>query len=138
RTTMITRPVAAAERTATPSAWRHLTRYPLLVHRCRRARQVQQVLHLPHALNLARLLDELVDQLGPLDLAAKLDDSVLHVDGDLALRCVGVTEDLRADLVRERRVVERFRLFRAVLDLLGDAVRLRGDPTTGPGAPPGA
>src|SRR4051794_22639268 len=53
--------------------------------RAGRLRGVQQVLNARHAVHRARLLDQLPDLLGSLDLAAQIDDPMLdvHVDGSL-------------------------------------------------------
>jgi hypothetical protein len=83
-----------------------------LVHLGFGAGRVEQVLDVLHALDAARLLLEVADQLGTFDLAAEDDDAVLGVDVDLALRDVGVAEDLGLDLASERRVVR-------VLELVG-------------------
>src|SRR6266545_6869612 len=103
----------------------------LRVHRRSSSREMEQVLHVADSLHLARLPDEVLDQFRPRHLSAQLDDPVLHVDVELALRDVRVAEDLAADLVRERGVVEVLRLFLEVLNLLRDAVRLCGDAAAG-------
>ena len=66
---------------------------------------VEKVLDLLDALHVPCLLLEVANQLRLLDLAAKDDDTVLGIDVDLALRHVGVAEDLGLDLARERDVV---------------------------------
>jgi hypothetical protein len=102
------------------------------VHRRRRAGQVEQVLDVADALYLACPVHELVDEVGVGKLAPQLDHAVLCVDVDLALRHVCVAEDLRLDLVSERRVIGlRFRLLLQVRHLLRDPVRLRGDAVAG-------
>jgi hypothetical protein len=68
------------------------------------------------------LLDEVVDQLTPRNLAPELDDTVLDVDVDVALRDVRIPEDLTANLVCERRVVVVLRLLLQVLHPLREAV----------------
>src|SRR6266545_614727 len=103
----------------------------LRVHRRSSSREMEQVLHVADSLHLARLPDEVLDQFRPRHLSAQLDDPVLHGDVELALRNVRVAEDLAADLVRERGVVEVLRLFLEVLNLLRDAVRLCGDAAAG-------
>ena len=77
-----------------------------LVHLGFGAGHVQQVLDALDALDAARLLLQVLDQLGPFDLAAEDDDAVLGVHVDLALGHVRVAEDLRLDLVGERGVVQ--------------------------------
>jgi hypothetical protein len=52
----------------------------LLVHRCYLAREVEKVLHVADALHRLRALDELVDQLRLLNLAAQLHHAVCRVD----------------------------------------------------------
>src|SRR3712207_520623 len=101
-----------------------VTSGPLLMHRRRRARRVQEVLDVLDALDLARLADELVDQLAPLDLAAELHDALLRVDRDVALGRVGGAEDLGLDLARERDVVD-LRRGLAVLAVLAAALHER-------------
>jgi hypothetical protein len=76
-----------------------------LVHLGFGAGHVQEVLDLLDALDAARLLLEVRDQLGPLDLAPEDDDAVLGVDVDLTLRDVGIAEDLGLDLAGQRRVI---------------------------------
>src|SRR4051794_16765789 len=87
---------------------------------------VQEALDLLDALDLARLRDEVVDQLGRVDLAAEHDLAVLGVDVDLALRHVGLAEDLGLDLASEGDVVRLgLRLLAQVRRLLLERVRLR-------------
>ena len=76
---------------------------------------MQEVLHLSHALDLPRRLAERLDEALVGDLAAKIDDAVLRVDVDVALRDIGVAEELRLHLVGERRVVGLF--LRALLEV---------------------
>src|SRR5215210_5453516 len=88
------------------------------------ARGVQQALDVLDALHLPSLADKLVDQLWGLDLAAQHDLAVLGVDVDLALRNLGVAEDLGLDLARQRHIVGlRLRLLAQVGDLLLERVR---------------
>src|SRR5438128_12625037 len=68
------------------------------------ARRVQQVLDAEDALNVAGLGCELLRHVR-LDLAAKVDDTILRVDVDLPLRDLRVAEDLRFDLACEGHVV---------------------------------
>src|SRR6266508_604511 len=92
-------------------------------HGC--ARNVEQVLDLLDAPNLARALLEILDHRRLLDLAAEDDDAVLRVDVDLPLRHTLVAEDLGLDLARKRDVVRlRLLLFFEVLHLLLGAVDL--------------
>src|SRR6266446_2307992 len=68
-------------------------------------RTVQQVLDGAHALDLARLGAEVLDQVRLLELAAQVDDAVLDVDVDLARGHLSVPEDLALDLAGQRHVV---------------------------------
>ena len=108
------------------------------MHRRLGARDVQQVLDVAHPLHLAGLGDELFDQVGTRNLTAQLNDAVLHVDVQFALRDVGVPEYLAPNLVRERGVVEVLLLFPQMLRLLGDAVPLGCGPASGACGPPAA
>src|SRR5438105_8034686 len=108
----------------------------LLVHRRPSSWQVEEVLHVPHALDAPRPLDELLQHVRIRNLAAQLDDAVLRVDVDLPLRHVRVAEDLRLHLVRERGVVVVLRHLLTVLDLLRHPVDAGADAAPGPlGAP---
>src|SRR5664280_936960 len=60
--------------------------------------QMHQVLDRTNSFDLACLLDDLGDDLGPLDLAAKRDDAVHRVDVQLALGNLAVAKDLAFDL----------------------------------------
>jgi len=66
---------------------------------------VQEVLDGADALDLARLGAEILDQIGLLELASQVDDTVFDIDVDLSLRHVGAAEDLALDLARQRDVV---------------------------------
>src|SRR5436190_21476782 len=66
---------------------------------------MQQVLNVSDTLHLAGLAFEILDQVGLLELPAQVDDTVFDVDVDLALRHVGVAEDLGLDLARQCDVV---------------------------------
>jgi hypothetical protein len=59
---------------------------------------VQQVLHLAHTADLLCPADELVDQLGRIDLAAQLGDALLDVHVHAPLERVLLAEELRLDL----------------------------------------
>jgi hypothetical protein len=88
---------------------------------------VEEVLDVLDALHLPRPLLEILDQLRLLDLAAEVDLAVLGVDVDLALRDVGVAEDLGLNLPRQRNVVGlRLRLLLEVLGLLHEPLCLCG------------
>src|SRR6266542_1144886 len=97
--------------------------------RLRLRRRVQEAFDVLHALHLARLAHELVDQLRRVDLAAQDDLAVLGVDVDLPLRDVRLAEDLRLDLACERHVVGlRLGLLAQVGRLLLERVGLRDGP----------
>src|SRR5436305_447896 len=88
---------------------------------------MQEVLDPENALDLARLTGELLREV-LLDLSAQVDDAVFGVDIDLALRHLGVAEDLGLDLARERHVVRlRLLLFGAVRRLCLQALGLGAD-----------
>ncbi len=97
-----------------------------------KAVRVEKVLHVPDALDLPRLLLERLDHVPLVDLAPQDDHAVLGVDVDLALGDVGIAEDLRLDLVRERGVVEVLFLLLQVHRLLRNAVGLGGHSTCQP------
>ena len=89
---------------------------------------MQQVLDRAHALHLARLGAEILDQIRLLELAAQVDDAVLDIDVDLPLRDVGAAKDLALDLASQRHVVWlRLFLLLQVRRLLLEALGLRGD-----------
>jgi hypothetical protein len=93
---------------------------------------VEEVLHLADAVDFHRRLAERLDEALVRDLAAQVDDAVLCIDVDVALRDIGVAEELRLDLGRERRVVGL--LLRPLLEvrgLLRHAVGLRLDGLSG-------
>ena len=86
---------------------------------------MEQVLDFADALHLAGAALEVLDDLGPLYLAAEEHDSVLDVDVDLALRRVCGPEDLGLDLAGERDVVGlRLLLLAEVRRLLLQSVSL--------------
>jgi hypothetical protein len=98
-----------------------------LVHRRVTAGRMEEVLDALHALDAPRLVFEVLDQLGTLDLAAEDDDAVLGVDVDPAFRDVWIAKDLGFHLAGERGVVGiRELVVRAcVLGLLDEALRVR-------------
>ena len=73
---------------------------------------MEQALDLADAVDLLRPLDERVDQVLRRQLAAQLHDALLRVDADRALDLVLVAEELRLDLVLQRRVVVVLRMRR--------------------------
>src|ERR1051325_8129855 len=82
----------------------------LLMHLRGNARDVEEVLDVADALDLADLRLEVVDHVLGRNLAAQLDEPLLDVDVDLPLGDVRRPEDLRLDLVGQRRVVHLLRL----------------------------
>src|SRR6266508_1116956 len=72
----------------------------------RLTRQVREVLDRAHPVHRAHPRRELFHQLPARDFAAQVDDAVLGVHRDAALRDLLAAEHLALDLARERRVVE--------------------------------
>src|SRR5205814_437969 len=96
----------------------------------------EKVLHAPDAVHRAGLLDQLADQVRPLDLATEVDDAVLDVDVHGLLRRVGGPEDLALHPLGERLIVRRRLLRRGPalrgldlpLYLVGPVLRLATGP----------
>src|SRR2546425_3529914 len=87
---------------------------------------MEEVLHLLDAGDFSHPGLKLLDQFGRVDLAAQEDRALLGVDTDLPLGNLGVAEEDRLDLVRERRVVRL--LFGLRPQAMDDAARSSLDP----------